>query len=324
MTLCIAATCTHQKQPIVILCSDWRAESGDLAGGDVEDKLSWIKGPTWAVLKAGIIPEADKLIAVYQTMLSAMGALPNSETLLPTLNAAFQQYRQLLINEYLSLTLGISYPALLGGVELPGASTTDKILFPEAFVEKTLLDIEQIPFPNCQLILAGFVEGLPFIVSANEDPADGMSYSRLRIQSNFYAIGSGASAAMMTLYRREHKGAETCLMQAIYHVYEAKLLGEVSPGVGETTSITVVFPSGECLDLSTKGHRYMEECFEHFGPLKITKGLKRTISPKPDFRFSSEYFEEYKPAWGKSLISKGTTVPQDPRHDRPTQPPSPE
>ena len=76
MTLCIAATCMHGPLSAIVLCSDWRSESGDLAGGDVEDKLTWIVPHQWAALKSGIISDADKLADEYQRCFQLSGVLP--------------------------------------------------------------------------------------------------------------------------------------------------------------------------------------------------------------------------------------------------------
>jgi len=305
MTLCIAATCIHQKRPAIILCSDWRSESGDLAGGDVEDKLTWIAQRRWAALKAGTISDADKLAIVYRSLLSTIPMGLTKETVLPTLNTAFTHYRLMLINEYLCNSIGVEYYSLLSGVKRFSEDESEPVEFPEQFVDAKLREVESLPYPCCQLIVAGFTgEGIPIVCIVNEPPAEGSS-SRIRLESNFAAIGSGASAATMALYRRQHIGNDTGLMRAIYHVYEAKLLGEVSPGVGDSTSITILFQNGECWDLSSAGHDYMAERFEYFGPMSIGKSRRRKLEP-PWFSVKSKYFENYEAPW------EGSQAPQAP------------
>jgi hypothetical protein len=207
---------------------------------------------------------------------------------------AFQNYRLQLINDYLMAKLGISYPWLIGGMKAePEAS--DNLEFPATFVERMLEDVANIPYPNCDLIVTGFIEnGVPVICQVNEEPQQG-SFSRVRIDANFCATGSGASAAIMSLYKREHTGSSCDLMQALYHVYEAKIIGEVSPGVGTSTSITVMLSNGDILDLSRKGFDYMAALFDYFGPLPI--GRRKRPDNKPAFMFNEEYFEEYEAPW---------------------------
>lgn len=290
MTLCIAATCVHENEPAIVLCSDWRAESGDLAGGDVEDKLSWIVPGEWAALKAGVISDADRLAVVYRTTFHNLKEKITPETVLPTFTGAFQHYRLSLITDYLIATSGIDYMTLLKGVR---TSESDPFVeFPESYIEKKLNDIEAVPFPNCQLIVAGFVGTMPFLCVLNESSSDNLSWSRTRLETNFAAIGSGASSALTSLYRREHTGASVGLMKALYHVYEAKLLGEISPGVGVSTSIIVLFPNRRCWVLTGPGHEYMEKRFDYFGPMKIGNKKRPNLSG-PFFKFDGDYFAEY-------------------------------
>ena len=156
MTLCIAATATHKGEPAIILCHDWRTESGDVAGGDVEDKLSWIISKQLAVLKAGIVADADRMAAVYASFFSSLppGSV-TGETFRALLDVAFQKYRWTLTDDYLIATLGIPYAGLLGGIK---NAEGEALAFPAGFVEEKLHQIESLAFPDCLLIVAGFVE----------------------------------------------------------------------------------------------------------------------------------------------------------------------
>jgi hypothetical protein len=88
-------------------------------------------------------------------------------------------------------------------------------------------------------------------------------------------------------------------MQSIYHAFEAKLVGEVSPGVGDATSITVVFSNGNVWDLSSRGHKYMLERFDYFGPMRIAPNKKRKELKTPWFPFDKECFIPYEAPWEK-------------------------
>ncbi len=134
-----------------------------------------------------------------------------------------------LTDDYLIATLGIPYACRLGGIK---NAEGEALAFPAGFVEEKLHQIESLAFPDCLLIVAGFVEETqPVIGVLNE--VGPTAWCRVRLEKNFAAIGSGAPAALISLYRREHTGPDVPLMRAIYNVYEAKLSGEISPGVGD-------------------------------------------------------------------------------------------
>jgi len=298
MTLCIAAVCTHDdNEPAIILCSDWRAESGDVAGGDVQDKLSWVTPWKWAALKAGVVADADRLIEAFGAVLNQFPEPMALSTFRPLFDVAFQRYKWRLTDDYLRARLAIDYGTLLAGFKNTDDPTKPNIVFPDAFVEEKLHEVEELPIPNCLLIVAGFVEGVPIICVVNEPETPGSSHCRLRFESNFATIGSGSPAALISLYRREHTATDVRLMKAIYHVYEAKLLGEVSPGVGKPTSITVLFADGTCWNLSNAGYRFLEERYDYFGPMEIGS-KKRKALKAPYFKFKEEYFDQYVFPWG--------------------------
>jgi hypothetical protein len=306
MTLCIAATATHKGEPAIILCHDWRTESGDVAGGDVEDKLSWIIPKELAVLKAGIVADADRMAAVYASFFQSLppGSV-TAESSRALLDVAFQKYRWTLTDDYLIATLGIPYAGLLGGIK---NAEGEVLTFPDGFVEEKLHQIESLAIPDCLLIVAGFVEKRqPVIGVLNE--VGPKAWCRVRLEKNFAAIGSGAPAALISLYRREHGGPDVTLMQAIYNVYEAKLSGEVSPGVGDATSITVLFPNGNCWDLNDAGHKFMLERYRYFGPIAFNH--KRPKLTRPYFKFDPALFEDYEMGWQRINQMSSEPGPQE-------------
>jgi hypothetical protein len=309
MTLCIAAVCTHNNnEPAIVLCSDWRAETGDVAGGDVQDKLSWIVPWKWAALKAGIIADADRVVEAFAVLFQQFPEPITLGNVRPLMDIGFQKYRWRITDDYLRARLAVDYASLLGGVKVE----VDKpnLMFPEAFVEEKLHEVENIPIPNCLLIVAGFVEGIPIICVVNEPDNGSGSYCRTRFESNFAAIGSGAPAALISLYRREHTATDVPLMKAVYHAYEAKLSGEVSPGVGDATSITVLFPDGTCWNLSTAGFRYIEERYAYFGPMRIGNKKRPKLNP-PFFSFKEEYFNDYAFPWDMDVPNNPMSSPSD-------------
>jgi hypothetical protein len=109
-------------------------------------------------------------------------------------------------------------------------------------------------------------------------------------------------------------------MKAVYHIFEAKLTGEISPGVVESTSITVLLPEGECWDLSAKGHKKVNELYAYFGPMGIRR--KRPKIKPPFFDLQDDYFEDYELPWGKVEVSNQIKdkASQDSSSSEPEQP----
>jgi hypothetical protein len=318
LTLCIAAICTHREKPAIVLCHDWRSETGDVAGGDVLDKLGWVVPERWAALKAGPISEADRLVHVVAT---AFQEAQKTFSLPSLFDIAMERYKWMLVDHYLQARLGITYASLIGGITLPNGNGNGKVHLPEKFVDEKLHEVENVPFPNCQLIVAGFTdipENRPVLCVLNEDHEE--AYSRIRFETNFAAIGSGAPAALTSLYRREHTAPDIQLMKAVYHIFEAKVTGEISPGVGDSTSITVLFPEGEIWDLSAKGHKRVNDLYDYFGP-KLRLRSKRPDLKAPFFGFKDEYFEPYELPWSKLTLKVRKDASGAPSSNEP-EPPS--
>ena len=98
------------------------------------------------------------------------------------------------------------------------------------------------------------------------------SYGQFWECEDFAAIGSGETIAEAILfYRRLISTAH--LMKAAYVVYEAKRMGEITPGVGESTSMIVAEFKGKNLcwwNVSDRGMAFLEGLFiEHFGPKEL-------------------------------------------------------
>ena len=139
-------------------------------------------------------------------------------------------------------------------------------------MEEQLAVVESITL-EAQLVIAGFSErndACLFVV--NEE--FGKNKATLRRDSNFVAIGSGAPAANVTLYRREHIGRSKSLMETLYVVYEAmQLSGEISPGVGKSRfPMDILSPHRAPQSLADAGYDYLANRYKQFGPKQITEG----------------------------------------------------
>jgi len=100
-------------------------------------------------------------------------------------------------------------------------------------------------------------------------------------EENFSAIGSGAHVASAALFQREHDSSVK-LMNALYNVFEAKRLGEISPGVGVSTTIDVMLSDGSVRAISDECFDTLEKFFRRYGPKQISK----------DFEFRAEFLDE--------------------------------
>ena len=99
---------------------------------------------------------------------------------------------------------------------------------------------------DVQLLVCGFVSRMPKIVFVSSDYVD--------THPAFMAIGSGAQVADAML-RWRNPTEHTPIEEAIYYVYEAKRMGEMSPHVGKETHISVLsHEMGRCDLFTISGH----------------------------------------------------------------------
>lgn len=113
---------------------------------------------------------------------------------------------------------------------------------------------------DAHLIVAGFIERVPKIISVNKDGV-------FEVPS-FCAIGSGAPHAD-TILRFRDSVKQAPLDMVIYFVYEAKKFGELSPHVGKTTILEVLSRTREGV-FTIQGFRHeldiLEQWFRELGP----------------------------------------------------------
>jgi hypothetical protein len=117
----------------------------------------------------------------------------------------------------------------------------------------------------CDLLIAGFVNDVPMIAIAG---ADAKGHLSARLAGDFYAVGSGATIAMVILGCRDYHGGLR-LNDALYYVYEAKRFSEKADGVGPLTHL-LWFASGleyrECVQfVSASGIALLEKIFRVTG-----------------------------------------------------------
>jgi hypothetical protein len=267
VTVCIAAICQQDKENTdarIVVCSDWKSET-DWGGSETADKLRLLpKG--WVALMADQLSRCEELVAQYETHLRDLREVSDDRHLFEEMKKPAHKQKEVLANDYLRQMLGISYADLV---------SPDK-KFPEEMVNKRLEEVAKIRL-RAALIIAGFIEttqgeekreNLPylFVVDDGGDHED-----VVRVEDNFAAIGSGAYVAIPTLHQRGHE-EDKSLMETIYSVYEAKRLAEIVPGVGEATSLDVIYPDGRMMTWTDELNQRCKWLFDRLGPkLKIGK-----------------------------------------------------
>lgn len=295
MTVCIAALCQQSeesrdsKDQRIVLCYDWKSES-DLAGSETADKLRLLPRG-WVALMADTLSRCEELVAHYETHIRDMKELVDDRHLFEEMKKPAHRQKEALANDYIRQTLGVSYADLV---------SPDKN-FPEEIVSKRLEEVARIKL-RAALIAAGFVatqqgdnpekETNPyiFVVDDQSDHED-----VIRVEENWAAIGTGSYVAIPALHQREQDNG-TGLMATIYNLYEAKRLAEVVPGVGDATSLAVMYPDGRVMEWTTELFDRCKWLFERLGPkLRITGKKAKEYFEFKEKEFLEPYDTEIKP-----------------------------
>jgi len=280
MTICIAAICQQDEkndEPRIVLCYDWKAEQV-YGGSETSNKMRDLPNG-WVALMAGTMSRAEELVAEYETHFRSMKQVADDSALFSEMKTPARKQKEKLITEYIWQTMGVSYSDLVSPCKK----------FPESIVEQRLNEVAQLKL-GATIILAGFSatdqgeelrKRMPylFVVDGESSPED-----VVRVEENFTAIGTGSYVAIPAMHQREHD-EERSLMETIYAVDEAKRLSQVVPGVGETTSITVMYPDGTLKKWSNALFHRLDSLYERLGP---TLDIKKKDA-KEFFEFKDEY-----------------------------------
>jgi len=273
MTLCIAAECDDATDcPKVVLCSDCERSADAVGRSETEDKVGFIR-KGWPVLVAGELDRADDLLRVYSEYFNRPSVTINESNILVHFRrpAAIQKRR--LVDEYLLQSFAFDYKYLRRNAKT----------LPEVFVTQQMDAIARVRLKSA-LIIAGIVnesyfdtgtvEPTPFLIVVDENSDANGTRDEVVKQSEYAAIGSGAQAALSTLYRRKQSSTDS-LMRTLYVLYEANKLSEKIPGVGEEfVNLDVLYADGTLRRLSDDGYEKMIELYNKFGPKEID-GLKK-------------------------------------------------
>jgi ATP-dependent protease HslVU (ClpYQ) peptidase subunit len=253
MTLCIAATCEDQdrKETCIVVSSDWKAEVGDVAAAEIQNKLYWMFDDSWPTLIAGTASEAHDLIACFGNSLKPKGV--TKRNIGYRIRAAALKRKAELSDEYVKARLGVDFQYF--------RDNKDKI---DPTVWSGIWnDIKKVSL-DCQLIICTFVDREPYIHQVEED-------GKVWRDDNFLSIGSGSTIANSVLcYRRQDE--ETSLVHTLYNVYEATRFAykAQSPGVGRRHAFSVLYSGKrgrvESFYVRSTGMEFLKSCFGEYGP----------------------------------------------------------
>jgi hypothetical protein len=175
------------------------------------------------------------------------------------------------------------YEQDLSGVELTIRNYKDVLWKPmEAFCDETR-DKTYLEEIGVKFLFVIAIDKEFRLVSINEHgPRDHDYYA---------AIGTGddSATAMLRLRRPSHR---TDIYAALYFVYEAKRIGEVSPHVGKLTHLNRLWIGPNGIDggvLTSTDVGELDEAFKHFGPQPFdwSWGLTSPLT-KPDHQSTTD------------------------------------
>jgi hypothetical protein len=248
MTICIAATC--EEGQTLILCSD--AEIGVEFTTAELGRAKWgglCKG--WNAAIAGTVANAQEVI------LWAVKTAPSMPS-----NAMFD-VRALLEKSYRKARLARAEGEFLAsrGWTLQELIDHGKTKLPESTYANLDARIALFDF-GADLIAAGFGDDdSAASILTVKNPGVCMDHTRL----GFWCVGSGATAAQMSLFGRNYS-SEISLERAVYYVIEAKISSERAAGVGERTDMYVKRKGTETIGFSTDTVREMRAACSKIKP----------------------------------------------------------
>jgi hypothetical protein len=245
MTLCIAAESELDGDAAIVLCADWRAQTGAEAGLLVGTENSYkIKDAgSLSVLIAGRPSDAHELLTLCRGAVNNFCA-STSESDSDLAISAFQRglrdaagkRKEEIVEEYVKTTLGIAYEELR---RTRSECLTDTHL--EVWREIKHLDL------GADLLFCGFCGKVPVIVRLDR-------FGRSPWETNYAVIGEGGeiARAMLCLQEWSHAGSKgylssgdiqpVALDQCIYRLYEAKTAAHKAhpSSVGIATAFQII------------------------------------------------------------------------------------
>jgi hypothetical protein len=183
MTLCISATCVDEKRNrCIVISSDFKAEVGEFAGAEIQNKLYWLYNNSWPVLVSGTASDAHDIIATFRSKFNRKGI--NEANARDRLMETMIEHKHKFTEEYVKVSANVSFDYF--------KDNKDKI--DPAVWSKVWGNIPRIK-SNCKLIFCSFAAGVPLMFQVDGDFAS-MPMDQLVVQDeNFLAVGTGSIIA---------------------------------------------------------------------------------------------------------------------------------
>lgn len=273
MTLCIAAKAfdsyeTNIGYGCVVTCMDLRVET-PTASSETTSKSRIVGNFQWEILMAGTLPLAEEIVAIYDRELEF---LPPEMPTIERLRKPLDVFRNRSASAFTQSRYAVSYDDFLA----KGHSWFGETLFRETLAElKNYIGDQE---RQVQLLFIGLDEEEEIAIYK-------YSSGELWQCGDFAAIGSGETVAEAILhYRRIHQMLS--LQEVAFAVFEAKNIGEVTPGVGFLTGMGITESGGMygdrslCIrEIGFGGHSFLKEQLEKYSMRPYVPNL----APDPNY-----------------------------------------
>lgn len=247
MTLCIAAKTFGCS---VVLCHDHKIET-QTAQADIGHKFRCVSRD-WIIMMAGSYPVAMELAEVYEHYLAVDH---HDLSLIERLRVPIGIFRNRCSEHFCQSRFAVSHQEFMKS----GFIWLGDQLFRESLADlRVHIESEE---RKIQLIVVGLDDQGLFRIFK-------YSFGELWECDSFAAIGSGETIAEAALFLRKVTELRD-LSEIAYTVYEAKRAGEITPGVGTSTTMLIARPCDDGLRwtfVSDAGLAFLEKRLNTLGP----------------------------------------------------------
>lgn len=264
MTVGVATICESGK--CIVAVTDHKVTMGNFSAEGVALKGTPL-GLDWGVLFAGEdMTHVDTIVERAFEILLEQKETPDSVYSFQAVAAALADA----YDERLQQQIEFKYLKNFG-LTVADFRDNGKTKLSSAFYDQLVSQIANESL-GCQFLACGFgEERQAHIVCLDEQGPPG-NYDNV----GFWAIGSGASAALSSLaFHANLHGFDkhSSLEEGIYHTLEAKFMAESSPLVGEETFIVVYQRGAKLRFLKSDGVEKIRQRWEKHGSPRVPSGL---------------------------------------------------
>ena len=242
MTICIAAGCEDDEgKPCIVLCTDWRI-STPIGGADTMLKQRTLPHKLVCLI-SGYEYDILGTLKLLRDKLGSVLTLDETNAVALVRVALIERKREK-IEELVRGKYALGYDEFLkrGPQMLPADQH-----------RRDMLEISGMTL-EATFIVAGFLNKFPFLIETSPK-------CQVVIKEDMAVTGSGEFAARASLLQRQHMDVYP-LTRTLYTVYEAKKYAERIAGVGEATSIDVLFQNGTRKQVSGDGLAFLADSYE--------------------------------------------------------------